>query len=54
MAFWAFLLKRYRVWRTYRATYNALAALDDRSRIDIGVNLLDIDSIARRAALRAA
>lgn len=54
MLFWAFLLKRYRAWRVYRETYKALANLDTRSRADIGVTWLEIDGIARRAALKAA
>ena len=54
MLFWAFLLKRYRAWRTYRETYNALADLDVRARADIGVSFLDIETIARRAAMKAA
>ncbi|RXF74956.1 DUF1127 domain-containing protein [Hansschlegelia zhihuaiae] len=49
----SFLLKKYRAWRTYRATVTALASLDDRSRADIGVSWLDIESVARRAARAA-
>lgn len=52
MLFWAFLLKRYRAWRTYRETYAALANLDVRSRADIGVTWNEIDAVARRAALK--
>ena len=54
MLFWGFLLKRYRAWRIYRETYRALADLDVRARADIGVSFLDIESVARRAALKAA
>lgn len=48
------LLQRYRAWRLYRETYNALARLDGRGRADIGVNWLDLKTIARRAANAAA
>lgn len=54
MLFWAFLLKRYRAWRIYRETYDALASLDTRARADIGVSWLDIESVARRAATAGA
>ena len=53
MLFWAFLLKRYRAWKTYRETYDALANLDVSARADIGVSWLDIESVARRAAATA-
>lgn len=54
MLFWVPLLKRYRAWRMYRETYAALANLDVRSRADIGVTWLEIDGVARQAALNAA
>lgn len=47
------LLQRYRAWRLYRETYTALARLDVRGRADIGVNWLDLKTIARRAATKA-
>ena len=53
MLLWAFLVKRYREWKAYRATYNALADLDVRARADIGVTWNEINTIARRAALKA-
>lgn len=54
MAFWAFLLKKYRVWRSYRATVAELGGLDDRTLRDINVARGDICGIARRAALKSA
>lgn len=54
MTFLASLLKRYRAWRAYRDTYRALAGLDVRGRADIGVSWLEIETVARRAALTAA
>lgn len=48
------LLQRYRAWRLYRETYDALARLDIRGRADIGVTWLEIPNVARRAALRSA
>lgn len=53
MLFWTFLLKRYRTWKTYRATVAELTKLDDRTLADINVGRSEIDGIARRAAVRA-
>lgn len=53
MLFWTFLLKKYRAWRTYRATLAELSGLDDRSLADINVVRGDIHAISRKAALAA-
>ncbi|MBB3972078.1 DUF1127 domain-containing protein [Hansschlegelia beijingensis] len=51
MLFWTFLLKRYRTWRSYRATLEELASLDDRALADINVARSEIPRVARQAAL---
>ncbi|MFJ5487213.1 DUF1127 domain-containing protein [Hansschlegelia beijingensis] len=51
MLFWTFLLKRYRTWRSYRATFAKLASLDGRTLADINVARSEIPLVARRAAL---
>lgn len=50
MIFWAFLLKRYRMWRVYRETFEQLAGLDERTLRDINIGRSDIETISRRAA----
>jgi len=53
MIFWAFLLKRYRMWRVYRETFEQLATLDERTLRDINIGRNDIETISRRAAHNA-
>jgi len=43
------LVTKYRNWRRYRATYNALMRLSDRELADFGVDRADIGSVARRS-----
>ncbi len=47
------LLQKYRSWRSYRATYAALASLDVRTLVDIGVPYAEIGRVARRVTARA-
>lgn len=54
MLFWAFLLKRYKMWRVYRETFAQLAELDDRALADINLRRDDIGAVSRRAALGVA
>ncbi|GLK80848.1 MULTISPECIES: DUF1127 domain-containing protein [Methylopila] len=53
MLFWAFLLKRYRMWRVYRETFVELTSLDDRTLADVNLGRGDIERVARRAAREA-
>ncbi len=39
----------YRNWRKYRDTYNELMRLSPRGLQDLGINRVDIPSIARQA-----
>ena len=41
------LMKRYREWKTYRATVNELKRLSNRELSDIGIARADIAAIAR-------
>ena len=40
----------YRNWRKYRDTYNELMRLTQRDLDDLGINRVDIASIARQSA----
>lgn len=40
----------YRNWRKYRDTYNELMRLTQRDLDDLGINRVDIPSIARQSA----
>lgn len=42
----------YRSWRQYRDTYNELMRLSQRDLADLGINRVDIPSIARQATKR--
>jgi uncharacterized protein YjiS (DUF1127 family) len=46
------LVDTYRSWRQYRDTYNELMRLSQRDLADLGINRVDIPSIARQAAKR--
>lgn len=43
------LVARWRAWRSYRATLNALSALTDAELDDIGLTRGEIRRVARRA-----
>ncbi len=43
------LVTTYRSWRKYRETYNELMRLSQRELDDLGINRVDIPSIARQA-----
>lgn len=43
------LMKRYKEWKTYRATVNELRRLSNRELSDIGIARADISMIARSA-----
>jgi uncharacterized protein YjiS (DUF1127 family) len=43
------LVHAYRNWRRYRQTYNELMRLSPRELQDLGINRVDIPSIARQA-----
>ena len=43
------LVQSYRNWRKYRETYNELMRLSPRELQDLGINRVDIPSIARQA-----
>lgn len=45
-------VESYRNWRQYRDTYNELMRLSQRDLTDLGINRVDIPSIARQAARR--
>ena len=53
MLFWAFLLKRFRMWKIYRETFSELANLDDHTLTDLNIGRGDIEFISRRAAREA-
>jgi uncharacterized protein YjiS (DUF1127 family) len=44
------LVSTYRNWRKYRDTYNELMRLSQRELDDLGINRVDIPSIARQSA----
>ncbi len=44
------LVTTYRSWRKYRETYNELMRLSGRELQDLGINRVDIPTIARDAA----
>ena len=43
------LVTTYRNWRKYRETYNELMRLSSRELQDLGINRVDIPSIARQS-----
>jgi uncharacterized protein YjiS (DUF1127 family) len=43
------LATAYRNWRKYRETYNELMRLTQRELDDLGINRVDIPSIARQS-----
>lgn len=43
------LVNSYRNWRKYRETYNELMRLSPRELQDLGINRVDIPSIARQS-----
>jgi len=45
------LFGRYRNWRRYRATANALGKLSTRELDDLGIARGDIDRVSRQAVL---
>jgi uncharacterized protein YjiS (DUF1127 family) len=45
-------VETYRSWRQYRDTYNELMRLSQRDLDDLGINRVDIPSIARQSAKR--
>jgi uncharacterized protein YjiS (DUF1127 family) len=44
------LVTTYRSWRKYRDTYNELMRLSARELQDLGINRVDIPTIARQSA----
>jgi uncharacterized protein YjiS (DUF1127 family) len=44
------LVSTYRSWRKYRETYNELMRLSSRELQDLGINRVDIPTIARQSA----
>ncbi len=43
-------VQNYRNWRKYRDTYNELMRLTQRDLDDLGINRVDIPSIARQSS----
>ena len=43
------LMKRYKEWKSYRATINELRSLSNRELSDIGIARADIVAVARSA-----
>ena len=43
-------VQSYRTWRKYRDTYNELMRLTQRDLDDLGINRVDIPTIARQSA----
>jgi uncharacterized protein YjiS (DUF1127 family) len=43
-------VQSYRSWRKYRDTYNELMRLTQRDLDDLGINRVDIPSIARQSS----
>ena len=43
------IIHSYRNWRKYRDTYNELMRLSQRELDDLGINRVDIPTIARQA-----
>jgi uncharacterized protein YjiS (DUF1127 family) len=41
----------YKSWRRYRQTYNELMQLSQRDLDDLGINRVDIPSVARQSSL---
>jgi uncharacterized protein YjiS (DUF1127 family) len=44
------LLKKYRIWKRYKKTYDELSQMSDRDLNDIGIRRYEISDIAREAA----